>query len=59
MNKIFVIAEGGHNAFGSMRHTKLLIEEAKLCGCDAFKMQAYDANKIKRPWQSRYFELLL
>lgn len=59
MSKIFIIAEGGHNAMGYIRHTKLLIDEAKACGCDAFKMQAYDTNLIKKPWQSRYFELLL
>lgn len=59
MNKIFVIAEAGHNHMGYMRHAKLLIEEAKACGCDAVKFQFYDTNKIKKPWQSRYFELLL
>ncbi len=59
MNKVFIIAECGHNAMGYMRHTKLLIDEAKACGVDAVKFQAYDANKIKQPWQSRYFELLL
>lgn len=57
MNKVFVIAEGGHNAMGCMRHTKLLIEEAKACGADAFKMQAYSVDKIKETWQSRYAEL--
>ena len=58
-NKVFVILEAGHNAMGSMRHSQLLIEEAKACGADAIKFQAYDTNKIKKPWQSRYFELLL
>lgn len=58
-NKIFIIAEIGHNHMGYMRHAKLLIDEAKACGVDAVKFQAYDANKIKQPWQSRYFELLL
>lgn len=59
MSKIFIIAEAGHNHCGYMRHAKLLIEEAKACGCDAVKFQFYDTNKIKKPWQSRYFELLL
>jgi len=59
MSKVFVILEAGHNHCGSMRHGKLLIEEAKACGADAIKFQAYDTNKIKQPWQSRYFELLL
>lgn len=59
MSKVFVIAEIGHNHMGYMRHAKLLIEEAKACGADAAKFQFYDANKIKKPWQSRYFELLL
>jgi len=58
-NKIFIIAEAGHNHMGYMRHAKLLIEEAKACGADAIKFQFYDVNKIKKPWQSRYFELLL
>lgn len=58
-NKILIIAEVGHNHMGYMRHAKLLIEEAKACGCDAVKFQFYDTNKIKKPWQSRYYELLL
>lgn len=59
MPKIFVVAEIGHNDMGNMRLAKLMIEEAKKCGADAVKFQAYDTNKIKKPWQSRYFELLL
>lgn len=59
MSKIFIIAEIGHNHMGYMRHAKLLIDEAKACGVDAVKFQAYDTNKIKKPWQSRYYELLL
>lgn len=58
-NKIFVIAEIGHNHMGYMRHAKLLIQEAKNCGCDAAKFQFYSTDKIKKPWESRYFELLL
>lgn len=58
-NKILIIAEIGHNHMGYMRHAKLLIDEAKACGADIAKFQAYDTNKIKKPWQSRYFELLL
>jgi N-acetylneuraminate synthase/N,N'-diacetyllegionaminate synthase len=57
MSKIFIIAECGHNAMGNMRLSKLMIEEAKKCGADAVKFQAYDTDKIKKPWQSRYFEL--
>lgn len=57
--KVFCIAEIGHNHMGYMRHAKLLIEEAKRCGADAAKFQFYDTNKIKKPWESRYFELLL
>lgn len=59
MSKVTIIAEIGHNHMGYMRHAKLLIEEAKACGADIAKFQAYDTNKIKKPWQSRYFELLL
>ena len=54
---ITIIAEGGHNAMGNMRLTKLMALEAKKCGADIFKLQAYDTDKIKKPWQSRYFEL--
>ena len=59
MNKVFIIAEIGHNHMGYMRHAKLLIDEAKACGADIAKFQAYDTEKIKKPWQSRYFELKL
>jgi len=58
-NKILIIAEAGHNHNGYIRHAKLLIDEAKAVGCDIIKFQAYNTNKIKKPWQSRYFELLL
>lgn len=44
---------------GNIRLAKLMIEEAKKCGADAVKFQAYDTDKIKKPWQSRYFELKL
>jgi len=59
MKKLLVIAEIGHNHMGYMRHAKLLIKEAKACGADIAKFQAYDADKIKKPWESRYFELKL
>lgn len=59
MSKIFIIAEAGHNHMGYMRHAKLLIDEAKSCGCDAVKFQAYNTDKIKKPWESRYMELKL
>jgi len=57
--KVKVIAEIGHNHGASVRIAKLFIDEAKACGCDIAKFQAYDTNKIKKPWQSRYFELLM
>lgn len=57
MPKIFVILEVGHNHSGNIRLAKLMIEEAKKCGADAVKFQLYDTDKIKKPWQSRYFEL--
>jgi len=59
MSKILVIGEIGHNHMGYMRHAKLLIEEAKSCGADIAKFQAYNTDKIKKPWESRYFELKL
>lgn len=55
--KVIVIAEAGHNAMGNMRLNKLMADEAKNCGADIFKVQAYDTDKIKKPWQSRYMEL--
>jgi len=56
-NKIFVIAEAGHNGNGNTRLNKLMIEEAKSCGANAVKFQLYDTDKIKKSWQSRYMEL--
>ena len=58
-NKILIVAEIGHNHMGYMRHAKLLIDEAKACGADIAKFQAYDTDKIKKSWESRYFELKL
>lgn len=57
--KILIVAELGHNYNGYMRHAKLLIDEAKACGADIAKFQAYNADLIKKPWESRYFELKL
>jgi sialic acid synthase SpsE len=57
MPKITIIAEIGHNHMGNMRLGKLMIEEAKRCGADVAKFQAYDTDKIKKPWHSRYSEL--
>jgi N-acetylneuraminate synthase/N,N'-diacetyllegionaminate synthase len=34
-----------------------MIEESVACGVDAVKIQLYDTDKIKKAWQSRYFEL--
>jgi N-acetylneuraminate synthase/N,N'-diacetyllegionaminate synthase len=34
-----------------------MIVEAKTCGADIVKFQLYDTDRIKKPWQSRYFEL--
>ena len=52
-----IIAEAGHNFNGNIKLAKLMIEEAKSCKADIIKFQLYDTNKIKKPWQSRYFEL--
>ncbi len=57
MQKILIISEGGHNHSGNIRLAKLMALEAKNCGADIYKMQAYDTDKIKKPWQSRYMEL--
>ncbi len=57
MEKILIISELGHNHQGNIRLAKLMIEEVKTCGADICKFQLYDTDKIKKPWQSRYFEL--
>lgn len=57
MSKVLVIAEIGHNHSGNIRLAKMMIDEAKSCGADIAKFQAYDTDKIKKPWQSRYMEL--
>lgn len=54
---IKIIAEVGHNGNGNMRLNKQMIWEAKNCGADMVKFQLYDVDKIKKPYQSRYFEL--
>ena len=56
-NKVLVIVEAGHNHNGNIRLAKLMIEEAKKIGGDIIKFQLYDTEKIKKPYQSRYFEL--
>jgi len=55
--KTLIICEIGHNHNGNIKLAKIMIEEAKVCGADAVKFQLYDTEKIKKPWQSRYFEL--
>lgn len=55
--KTLFIAEIGHNANGSMRVNKLLIDEAKRCGADIAKFQAYDIDTILKPWSPHYMEL--
>ena len=53
------MAELGNNFFGNIDWAKKMIWEAKKCGADIAKFQLYDINKIKKPWQSRYFELMM
>lgn len=55
--KILICAEIGHNFNGSIRLAKEMIKEAKSCGADIAKFQLYQTEKIKKPYQSRYFEL--
>jgi sialic acid synthase SpsE len=54
---ILCVAEAGHNFNGNVRLAKKMIDEAKACGADICKFQLYDTDKIKKAWQSRYFEL--
>ncbi|OFW54470.1 MAG: hypothetical protein A2163_07185 [Actinobacteria bacterium RBG_13_35_12] len=59
MNKILIIAELGNNFLGNIDWAKKMIWEAKKCGADIAKFQLYNIDKIKKPWQSRYFELMM
>ena len=45
-NKIFVIAEIGHNHQGSIDIAFDLIKEAKICGADAVKFQKRDNKRL-------------
>ena len=57
--KILIVAEAGHSHNGNIKLAKQMIWEAKACGADIIKFQVYDVNVIKKPWQSRYFELMM
>jgi len=57
MQKILIIAEIGHNHNGNINLAFDMILEAKNCGADIVKFQLYDTDKIKKPFQSRYWEL--
>lgn len=52
-----IIAEIGHNHNGNMDLACEMIQEAAECGADIAKFQLYDVDKIKKPHQSRYYEL--
>lgn len=54
---MIIVAEIGHSHNGNLKLAKQMILEAKNCGADIVKFQLYDTDKIKKPWQSRYFEL--
>lgn len=54
---IKIVLEIGHNHLGNIRLAKTMIEEAKVVGAEIVKFQLYDTDRIKKPWQSRYFEL--
>ena len=52
-NKVEIIAEIGSNW---KNHDEIfdMVVEAKKCGCDYAKLQLYDTDTIKRPWESNY-----
>lgn len=52
-----VIVEIGHNHNGNIRLAKEMIKEVADCGAKIAKMQYYKIDTIKKPYQSRYFEL--
>lgn len=55
-NKIFIIAEIGHNHQGKIENAFELIKEAKQCGADAVKLQKRDNKKLytKAFYASKY-----
>ena len=59
-NKTFIIAEVGLNHNGSVELAKKLIDEAKLCGCDAVKLQSFSASSrvSKRVKAANYAETI-
>lgn len=59
MSKVTIIAELGNNFLGNINWAKMMIWAAKKCGADIAKFQLYDIDKIKKPWESRYFELMM
>lgn len=52
-NKVEIIAEIGSNW---RDHDEIfnMVVEAKRCGCDYAKLQLYETDTIKRPWESNY-----
>lgn len=46
MKNIFIVAEIGCNHNGSVEFARKMIEEAKLCGVDAVKFQAFQAKEL-------------
>lgn len=48
INKIFIIAEAGCNHNGDLRLAAKLIHEAKICGADAIKFQAFRTENLIR-----------
>ena len=52
-----IICELGHNGNGNIRLNKEMIQEVAECGADIAKFQYYRIETIKKPYQSRYFEL--
>jgi len=55
-NKIFIIAELGHNHQGNIENAFELIKQAKQCGADAVKLQKRDNKKLytKAFYNSKY-----
>lgn len=46
MKNVFIVAEIGCNHNGSIELARKMIEEAKLCGVDAVKFQAFQAKEL-------------
>jgi len=56
-NSVFIIAEASANHGGSLKRAIGMIKEAKKCGADAIKFQAYTPDTLTMDSDNRYFKI--